>query len=88
LSRCPKSVVFENVSDFVYKLFHFPACAADGEPLLNGANPVPDSYFTASSYMDPYLPHLAGFPRLEFWTPATAEKTAVPPTFYLQVRIL
>jgi len=24
-------------------------CAADGEPLLDGTHPVPDSYFTATS---------------------------------------
>jgi len=77
-------VVFENCSA-LYKKFHFPVCAADGEPLLNGANPVPDSYFTASSNGATYDPHLAGLPRTKYWAPMTAEKDAVPPTFYLQV---
>jgi len=71
----------------IFQSFTCPdlTCLAGGEPLLNGANPVPDSYFTASSNGDVYLPHLAGLPHTLYWAPRTAEKDAVPPTFYLQV---
>jgi len=61
-------------------------CAAE-EPLLNGANPVPDSYFTASSeYSASYAAHLARLNGLtSFWSPLGAERDAIPPAMFLQV---
>jgi len=58
-----------------------------GEPLLNGASPVPDSFFTASSeWSVTYAAHKA---RLEetgiFWCPTQADRDAIPRTLFLQV---
>jgi len=55
--------------------------------LLHGASPVPDSYFTASSeWSSTYVAYKA---RLDgansYWSPTSAERDAIPPTFYLQV---
>jgi len=57
------------------------------EPLLNGANPVPDSSFTASSeFGASYVPHNA---RLDggssFWGPTTADLETIPLAVFLQV---
>jgi len=61
-------------------------CTAD-EPLLNGATPVPNSYFTASSEID--LTHAAHLSRLDGtdkrWTPTEADRDLIPPTLFLQV---
>jgi len=56
------------------------------EPLLNGANPVPDIYFTASSeHSDPYLAHNARMDGVnKWWAPTPAELAATPTTMYLQ----
>ena len=71
------------------KVFHCPglACAVAGEPLLNGVNPVPDSYFTATTEVSvDYAAHSARLDGDGFsWIPLAEERTAVPPTFYLQV---
>jgi len=72
-------------------LFHSSVltCAA-GEPLLNGANPVPHSYFTASSEFgvgnDAYLARLDGSG--SWWAPTNAERSAIPPTLFLQVKLV
>jgi len=68
--------------------FQFPGlqCAAE-EPLLNGVNPVPDSYFSASSEYDGY--HAAPNARLDgndtWWASRIDDRTAIPLTMYLQV---
>jgi len=70
---------FKEKSFITFELFLCPAltCATE-EPLLEGTNPVPDSYFTASSeYSASFLAHFArmrtgvGFP----WCPTTADKS-------------
>jgi len=63
------------------------------EPLLNGVNPVPDSYFTASSiydlgyegYEDFYAAFMARLNVGGHWRPSEAESVAIPPTLFLQV---
>ena len=57
------------------------------EPLLNGANPVPDTYFTASGVWDASptgtLPHFARLSAINMWAP---DGTAGNPNpSYLQV---
>jgi len=61
-------------------------CAAE-EPLLNGATPVPDGYFTASSeYSATYA---APKGRMDggsgYWAPNSTDNSASPPTMFLQV---
>ena len=60
-------------------------CAAI-EPLLDGANPVPDSYLTASSEALPdYAASNAGRLRLGHWGPTEVNRNNIPPTVFLQV---
>jgi len=62
-------------------------CAVEGEPLLNGRYPVPDSYITASSQI--HVSAAAPYARLDganrHWCPSFAEINTIPPVFYLQV---
>jgi len=62
-------------------------CAAGEEPLLDGANPVPDSYFTASSTYGggSWLAHYARMSAIDAWEPAPADRDAIPPSSFLQV---
>jgi len=63
-------------------------CLAE-EPLLNGVNPVPNNYFTASSCYSNYLPHWARLDgSSDKWYPSEAEFNAVPPTFFLQLSVI
>jgi len=61
-------------------------CAAE-EPLLDGVNPVPDSYFTATSvFLDTGYP--AYYARLDGtagWCASDAERSTTPPAMFLQV---
>jgi len=60
-------------------------CAIE-EALLDGANPVPDSYFTASSTTSATLGAPAARMSVSYcWVAADAEINANPPTSYLQV---
>jgi len=56
-------------------------------PLLNGVNPVPDSYFTASTDKIGYEAYRA---RLDgnnnWWSPKSSDINAIPPTLFVQVR--
>jgi len=61
------------------------SCAAE-EALLDGANPVPDSYFTATSYWSGRDPLFARLSATSHWAPSSAQGYAIPPSFYLQVR--
>jgi len=67
-------------------LFKDPACAVDG-PLLTGANPVPDSYFTASSeYSATFAAYKARIGvTTTCWIATMAEIEAIPPSLYIQV---
>jgi len=59
-------------------------CAAD-EPLLDGTNPVPDDYFTASSEYNTGFPaHEARLSRPGVWLATQAEIDAVSPAMFLQ----
>jgi len=63
-------------------------CAAE-EPLLNGANPVPDSYFNASSeYGGVVLAISARMNASYWWRPDPSEEIVDAPTFYLQVSLI
>ena len=63
-------------------------CAADGEPLLNDTNLVPDSYFTATSEFDfAYAPHNARVGASNYWASTLADRAVNPPTVYLQVNV-
>ena len=55
------------------------------EALLDGTNPVPDTYFTASSEFvyTAYMARLDG--SVDYWCPTSAEMNVIPPTFFLQV---
>jgi len=62
-------------------------CDADGEALLDGTNPVPDSYFTASTSVHSF--QAAHKARLStncpyLWLTSIGELSATPPKFYLQ----
>ena len=60
-------------------------CAVE-EALLDGANPVPDSYFTASSDFSSTLKAPAARMSVSYcWIPLQVEIDANPPTSYLQV---
>jgi len=64
-------------------------CATE-EPLLDGTNPVPDSYFTASSYDTTFTEATVDAPKARMsadwcWSPHHDEMNAQPPTYYLQV---
>jgi len=61
-------------------------CAADGEPLLNDTNLVPDSYFTATSeFHSMYAPYQARVGASTYWASTLDEAAVNPPTVYLQV---
>jgi len=63
-------------------------CAAAEEPLLDGTNPIPDSYFTASTENPNWEAHLARMSNtVNCWSPTDAELAAIPPTCYLQVGV-
>jgi len=83
---------FRNISEtapieIFHTIFFSGVTCPSEEPLLNGINPVPDSYFTASSIYGAsyaaYKAHLDGGGG--FWVASSAEKDAIPPTFFLQV---
>ena len=60
-------------------------CAAE-EALLNGSNPVPDSYFTATSEWPGWTAPMARLGHnLIAWSPSETEIAAIPSTCYLQV---
>jgi len=60
-------------------------CAAEG-PLLDGTNPVPDSYFTATSeWSGSYAAHKARVGASNYWASTRADATTNPLTVYLQV---
>ena len=62
------------------------SCAAEG-PLLDGINPVPDSYFTATSEWDAsYAANKARVGANNNWASTLADAIINPPTVYLQVR--
>jgi len=60
-------------------------CAGGGEPILDGTNPVPNTYFTASSEDGLWYAYKAGMNEMYSWSPSIAELNANPPTCYLQV---
>jgi len=70
----------------IFFLIQGETCTVE-EPLLNGANPVPDSYFTASSdYSASYAAPCARlYGTSSWWTPTVDE--SIPVTFFLQVSI-
>jgi len=68
-------------------MFYYPGltCTVE-EPLLDGANPVPDSYFTASSEDPGWEAPLARMSTaLYAWSITADERDANPPTCYIQV---
>ena len=70
-------------------LFRFfyrgPTCASE-EALLDGTNPVPDSYFNASSeWSVDYAAHKARLGADSHWAPTDVDKDAELITLYLQV---
>jgi len=81
-------------SPFCPIIFYLPisnrgsTCAVE-MALLDGVNPVPDSYFTASSEISNYGGWFAYLARLgatyNSWAPTSTEKDAVPLTCFLQV---
>jgi len=61
------------------------SCAAE-EALLDGANPVPESYFTATGYWSGRDPLFARLSATSHWAPSSEQGYATPPSIYLQVR--
>jgi len=60
-------------------------CAAE-EALLDGTNPVPDIYFTATSeWSGSYAAHNARVGASNYWASTYADAVINPPTVYLQV---
>jgi len=59
-------------------------CAVE-EPLLDGTNPVPDTYFTASTEDVGFEAYKARMSADSCWGPTYDEMIADPPTCYLQV---
>ena len=56
------------------------------EPLLKGSNPIPDSYFTASSVYSNFAAYTARMDgTADYWCSTTADRDASPPTLVLQV---
>ena len=55
------------------------------EPLLDGTNPVPDSYFTASSEDPDYEAPKARMSAINAWDPTAEDRDALPPACFLQV---
>ena len=61
-------------------------CDPDGEPLLDGVDPVPDEYFTASSEdASGFYARYARMSAIKCWIPSYEEMNAYPKTYYLQV---
>jgi len=67
-------------------LSYCPGCAAAGEPLLNSVNPVPDSFFAASSEQSTdWKTPLARLDGGGYgWCADWAAVEATPPTFFIQ----
>jgi len=60
-------------------------CAASG-PLVDGTNPIPDSYMTATSEWSAlYVAPMARMSSGGAWWAADAETLAPVPNFYMQV---
>ena len=62
-------------------------CAVGEEPLLDGANPVPDNYFTATSEHESYAAHKARMSADNAWVATFTEQfqNGMPFPYYLQV---
>jgi len=87
---CPEICLFINVSTKLNCLtdpsITVLTCATD-EALLNGVNPVPDSYFIATS--ENVASRAAYYARMDgdsrWWVPTSTDASAIPLTMYLQV---
>ena len=78
-------MLYRQVLDTI--IFHCPDLTCDAEePLLNGVNPVPDSYFTASGELDArFSPSKARLNAGYFWHPSEINWLVYPERMYLQV---
>ena len=53
--------------------------------LVNGANPIPDSGITASSYFGDFMPHFARINSATNWCASDADTSAFVLNFFIQV---